>query len=127
MKTGKIFRALATGMVIVCLAAGCAKSGAESSDRKAILFSVPATRSAVTSLGEGDAFAVWARQSSAGAAQMILRQETVRCAVEWKTGEPATPERITVILSGGAIWKDPEKLEAFVRDLIGCDCVTAIE
>lgn len=80
MKTGKIFRALATGMVIVCLAAGCAKSGAESSDRKAILFSVPATRSAVTSLGEGDAFAVWARQSSAGAAQMILRQETVRCA-----------------------------------------------
>ncbi|MDY3863243.1 MAG: hypothetical protein SOZ51_03980 [Eubacteriales bacterium] len=59
--------------------------------------------------------------------QFSLPEETVRCAVEWKTGEPATPERITVILSGGAIWKDPEKLEAFVRDLIGCDCVTAIE
>lgn len=80
MKTGKFFRVLATGAAIVCLAAGCAKNTTESSDRKAILFSVPATRSAVTSLGEGDAFAVWARQSSAGAAQMILRQETVRCA-----------------------------------------------
>lgn len=80
MKTGKFFRVLATGAAIVCLAAGCAKNATESSDRKAILFSAPATRSAVSSLGEGDAFAVWARESSAGTVQMILSQEAVRCA-----------------------------------------------
>ena len=59
--------------------------------------------------------------------QFGLEEETVRCAVEWRSGEDAVPERVTVILSGGAIWKDPGKIEVFVEDLIGCECITAID
>lgn len=51
---------------------------------------------------------------------------TLRCAIEW--GEDgARPKRITVILSGSAIWQDPERIETFVGELLGCECVTAIE
>ena len=59
--------------------------------------------------------------------QFGLADGTVRCAVEWREGDETVPERVTVILSGGAVWENPEKIEVFVHDLIGCDCVTAIE
>jgi len=52
----------------------------------------------------------------------------VRCAIRWREGESgATPERISIILSGSAIWKDPSPIEKFVRDRVGCECVSAIE
>lgn len=52
----------------------------------------------------------------------------VRCAIRWNdTEDTPTPERISIILSGSAIWKDPASIEAFVRERIGCECVTAIE
>lgn len=52
----------------------------------------------------------------------------VRCAIRWSEDEKeARPERISVILSGSAIWKDPAGIEAFVREQVGCECVTAIE
>lgn len=50
----------------------------------------------------------------------------VRCKVFWEEGGNA-PQRVTVILSGAAIWKDPEAIEAFVTSLLGCPCQTAIE
>ena len=52
----------------------------------------------------------------------------VRCTVLW-SGEDDTPkpQRITVILSGSAIWKDPAEIEETVTSLLGCECVTAIE
>ena len=57
----------------------------------------------------------------------IARGE-VRCAVQWqKAGEQLTPERVTVVLSGSAIWKDPAEIEEFVSALLGCECVSAIE
>lgn len=59
--------------------------------------------------------------------QFSLPDGTVRCAVEWSDDDGSVPQKITVILSGSSIWRDPEKIEAFVRDLIGCECVTAIE
>lgn len=59
--------------------------------------------------------------------QFGLEEGTVRCAVDWSEADGTRPEAVTVILSGASIWKDPEKIEAFVRDLIGCTCVTAIE
>ena len=60
--------------------------------------------------------------------EFTIPEGEVRCAIRWSedAGE-ARPERISVILSGSAIWKDPASIEAFVRDLVGCECVTAIE
>lgn len=59
--------------------------------------------------------------------QFDLNDQQVRCKVVWQAGEAAVPERITVILSGSAIWKDPEEIENFVSKLVGCPCDTAIE
>lgn len=52
----------------------------------------------------------------------------VRCAVRWSdSSQTLSPERITVILSQDAIWKDPAPIEDFVTALLGCECVTAVE
>lgn len=48
----------------------------------------------------------------------------VRCIVRWDVDSPSL---VTVVLSGKAIWKDPEVIENFVSSLLGCDCQTAIE
>ncbi len=52
----------------------------------------------------------------------------LRCAVSWESvGEALKPTRVTVVLSGSAIWKDPRAIEDFVEELLGCNCVSAIE
>jgi len=52
----------------------------------------------------------------------------VRCLIVWEEeGEQLRPQKITLILSGSAIWKNPAELEDFVTNLLGCDCVSAIE
>ena len=53
----------------------------------------------------------------------------LRCAVEWSDEVEGqwVPVRVTVILSGSAIWKDPDQIEATVAALLGCECVTAVE
>lgn len=57
-----------------------------------------------------------------------LREGDVRCSIRWaENTSDAIPERVTVILSGSAIWKDPAEIEAFLHDLLGCECVSAID
>ena len=52
----------------------------------------------------------------------------VRCSVQWQSENGSlSPVRVTVILSGKAIWRDPEAIERFVEELLGCECVSAIE
>ena len=51
----------------------------------------------------------------------------VRCVIQWKSEETAEPQKVTVILSGSAIWKNPDQIESLVTELLGCPCVTAIE
>lgn len=51
----------------------------------------------------------------------------VRCVIRWNDQEEASPQRVTVILSGSAIWKNPNEIESAVTELLGCECVTAIE
>ena len=51
----------------------------------------------------------------------------IRCTVRWQQGEELRPERVTLVLSGSAIWKNPAEMEEFVTGLLGCECVTAIE
>lgn len=60
--------------------------------------------------------------------QFSISTGEVRCNVQWQTENGSmTPTRVTVILSGKAIWQDPEAIEEFVRKLLGCECVSAIE
>jgi hypothetical protein len=52
----------------------------------------------------------------------------VRCIVVWNEEDGATvPKQVTVVLSGKAIWKNPQDMEAFVEGLLGCPCSSAIE
>lgn len=54
--------------------------------------------------------------------------ENLRVRVDWGgKGDSLRPQKVTVILSGKAIWKDPAKMEEFVSSLLGCDCASAIE
>ncbi len=60
--------------------------------------------------------------------EFSITQGEVRCRVEWeKNADVLTPTRVTVVLSGRAVWKDPGAIEAFVKELLGCECVSAIE
>lgn len=60
--------------------------------------------------------------------QFSVETGELRCTVQWKQENGTlSPVRVTVILSGKAIWKDPKQIEAFVSDLLGCECVSAIE
>lgn len=60
--------------------------------------------------------------------QFAIAEDDLRVRVEW-TGEDTEvrPKKVTVILSGKAIWKDPAKIEEYVTSLLDCDCVSAIE
>jgi hypothetical protein len=52
----------------------------------------------------------------------------VRCAVAWQAKDGTlAPKKVTVLLSGHAVWKNPEEIEAFVHGLLGCECAIAIE
>ena len=57
-----------------------------------------------------------------------LEDGTVRCMVEWShdSNEP-TPARVTVLLSGKSIWKDPHAIKDYTEDLLQCECIVAIE
>ena len=60
--------------------------------------------------------------------ELSVQQEDLRCHVRWETGEEMpTPASVTVLLSGGAIWKDPTQICTLVNSLIGCPCEVVIE
>jgi hypothetical protein len=52
----------------------------------------------------------------------------VRCVAFWERKEENPKlQKVTVLLSGSAIWRDTAAIEAFVSDLLGCPCTSAIE
>jgi hypothetical protein len=60
--------------------------------------------------------------------EFAIAEDDLRVRVEWAgTGTEMRPHKVTVILSGKAIWKDPAKIEGYVTSLLDCDCVSAIE
>lgn len=59
--------------------------------------------------------------------QFSIPSGEVRCLIQWDDGDAPRPTKITVILSGSAIWKDPAPIETAVVELLDCECVTAIE
>ena len=60
--------------------------------------------------------------------EFTIAEDDLRLRVDWDgSGENVRPKKVTVILSGKAIWKDPAKIEGYVTSLLDCDCVSAIE
>lgn len=50
------------------------------------------------------------------------------CRVVWSEDEDSIlPLRVTVILRGSAVWKDPTPIKELVRTLLDCECVVAID
>ncbi len=67
------------------------------------------------------------RLSEALQAEFSMDTGTVRVHIEWSTGDTVRPRRVRVLLSGSSIWKNPHEIQAYVEELLGCECVTAIE
>ena len=59
--------------------------------------------------------------------QFSIPSGEVRCIIRWAENDTSKPERVTVVLSGSSIWKNPDQIEEAVSRLLGCECVTAIE
>lgn len=60
--------------------------------------------------------------------QFSITPGELRCSIQWtEETEQLQPQKITLILSGSAIWKNPADMEQLVTELLGCECVTAIE
>ena len=55
-----------------------------------------------------------------------IAPDELRCHAEWESTNGVWPKRITVVLSGSAIWQDTHAIEDFVEKLIGIPCQTAI-
>ena len=52
----------------------------------------------------------------------------IRCVAVWEQAdENPTLAKVTVLLSGSAIWRDTAAIEAYVTNLLGCPCASAIE
>lgn len=61
-------------------------------------------------------------------AELSISQEELRCKVFWDTSKSEmTPLKVTVFLSGKAIWKDPAEIRALIGALIGCECDVIID
>ena len=57
-----------------------------------------------------------------------LMPGSLRCHVVWnETSDGIRPGKVTLLLSGDAVWQSPKQLEEFVTELIGCECISAIE
>ena len=56
-----------------------------------------------------------------------IKSGELTCSVTWDGEDELCVKRVTLILSGSAIWKDPAPMEEFVSGLLGCECVSAIQ
>ena len=60
--------------------------------------------------------------------EFSISPNDLRCRVEWELTEGnARPTRVTVLLSGSAVWRDPAPLQNAVQTLLGCPCDVAID
>ena len=66
--------------------------------------------------------------TSAVSERFGIKSGELTCSVTWgDEDEQLTVKRVTLILSGSAIWKDPAPMEEFVSGLLGCECLSAIK
>lgn len=82
---------------------------------------------------DGDAeqdYEQFSREMLAGQLKLLLEKEfsvspdDVQVYAAWNTDE--RPTRVTLVLSGKAIWQDPDPIKVYVENLLGCECIIAI-
>ena len=57
-----------------------------------------------------------------------IPQGEIYCIISWSELENETkPKHITLILSGSAKWKNPQTMQSYVSELLGCSCDSAID
>ena len=57
-----------------------------------------------------------------------IAQGEIRCAVTWEeTDGEAKPALVTLILSGSAKWKNPQPLQSYGSEILGCKCESAVD
>lgn len=67
----------------------------------------------------------------AGQLQLLLERDQdlppdqCRIYVSWDQEERI--EQVTLILSGKAIWRDPDPIAKYVRELLGCPCTVVLD
>lgn len=72
------------------------------------------------------------REWTASALSSLLERDfsipsgELRVVMEWTEGG-RSPSRVVLILSGSAKWKNPAPMEDYVRNLLNCECVSAVE
>ena len=57
--------------------------------------------------------------------ELGLSAAECRILVEW--GEDSGVSRVTLLLSGKAIWRDPDPIIAYVEELLDCSCKVVLE
>ncbi len=57
--------------------------------------------------------------------QFSLSSGDVQVYAAWN--EDGSPARVTLVLSGKAIWQDPDPIKAYVKELLGCECVIVLD
>ena len=67
----------------------------------------------------------------AGQLQVLLEREMglapQTCSVRLTQGADGTITHATLILSGKAIWRDPDPIAAYVQGLLGCPCTVVLD
>lgn len=73
----------------------------------------------------------FSRELLAGQLTLLLEQEfslsphDVQVYAAWDAD--GRPSRITLVLSGQAIWQDPDPVKAYVENLLGCECIIVLD
>lgn len=66
-----------------------------------------------------------------GQLQVLLEREMElppeQCDVRIEQDADGTLTRVTLILSGKAIWRDPKPIAAYVQELLGCPCTVVLD
>ena len=66
-----------------------------------------------------------------GQLQVLLERDMglapAQCGVRLEQDENGTVTHVTLLLSGKAIWRDPDPIAAYVQGLLGCPCTVVLD
>lgn len=67
----------------------------------------------------------------AGQLQDLLQKEFAldpgECSIYAEWSDAGRVTRVTLVLSGKAIWRDPDPIKEYVQELLGCPCVVVLD